>query len=485
MFAGSDPVLPFPFKITTSMSTQAVDTTIIKTPVKVQQPPKNLSAQRHAIYVGNSLRSDLKFLIQKDNIEIPAHSFVIGVASPTLKALVEGSGNLTPTDVKSTITVTTNITAKEFMVILTYLYTDKWDDINVNNAIPIMHTAEYYLIDDLVKICVNFLTAAISTETVCDFFEQTYLLANKFSKKCLKFISENTMALLENNKLMDLNVEPLKEVFSLPSLSVSREIKLFEAMILWSIQTCEKNAVPVTRENKLMFLDGRLELIQFDLMSEIEFFNCLKIDAEVLSEAEVGKLVCKFATRSQIANAPKSPFAIAEIPKPRASLFVNKNTTIDTDYSIYRRLNTIDFTSWPLISENCTISVRYAYYSLRGIGVIGDNFNIHEKSANSPIKYTQKTFDPVNNITSVIFEKPIELSQSNSFSLCVKYVNSGFSYKCCYVLKDEQKQNSIYFNEELLPYTRIVECYFSASTKERPLAVANRKLSTSITKKDH
>lgn len=49
-------------------------------------------AVRFGALLGNSLRSDMSFYVEHDNVSIPAHRLIVGSASAVLEAMVYGSG---------------------------------------------------------------------------------------------------------------------------------------------------------------------------------------------------------------------------------------------------------------------------------------------------------------------------------------------------------------------------------------------------------
>lgn len=70
-------------------------------------------------YMGKTLKSDMTFFVESDNISIPAHSLIIAAASAVLERCIFGVGSIVNSDRVVTIA---DCPLNDFKVLLRYLY---------------------------------------------------------------------------------------------------------------------------------------------------------------------------------------------------------------------------------------------------------------------------------------------------------------------------------------------------------------------------
>lgn len=85
-------------------------------PGNIECADQNNGNTRFAVYVNNPELSDMRFQFPDENIEIPAHKFIVGHAGPVFQRLVYGDSSLSNTAVKDAITIL-ECKADDFLVV--------------------------------------------------------------------------------------------------------------------------------------------------------------------------------------------------------------------------------------------------------------------------------------------------------------------------------------------------------------------------------
>lgn len=71
-------------------------------------------------YMGNTLRSDMSFFVEMENLFIPAHANIMAAASEVMERLIYGTGSIVNTD---RIVTVPDCSEEQFRLLLRYLYT--------------------------------------------------------------------------------------------------------------------------------------------------------------------------------------------------------------------------------------------------------------------------------------------------------------------------------------------------------------------------
>lgn len=177
----------------------------------------------------NELDSDIKFVIESEKLEFPAHKLVIGLGSDVLHHMVYGNGTTVGT---STIVVPT-FSSNDFLVVLKYLYTGdiKW---NLDSCTGVLEVGKYFGLTDLENSFNGFLADTINLESALDIFGRHFHTNDIISRTAMKIIQLKLRTYVEPNfKFFDLPTEALVQILQLDELGIS-ERDLFDRMIAWA-----------------------------------------------------------------------------------------------------------------------------------------------------------------------------------------------------------------------------------------------------------
>ena len=124
---------------------------------------------------------------------------------------------------------------------------------------------------------------------------------------CLECIDKNTPEALTADGFTDIDIDTLSAVLDRDSLRI-KENKLFAAVLRWSEAECQRQALPVTVENKRSVLGRALYQIRFPLMT-VEEFAQGPAQSGILTDRETVSLFLHFTVN------PKPPVGFLDVPR--------------------------------------------------------------------------------------------------------------------------------------------------------------------------
>ena len=133
------------------------------------------------------------------------------------------------------------------------------------------------------------------------------ILSFQLSALCLECIDKNTPEALTADGFTDIDIDTLSAVLDRDSLRI-KENKLFAAVLRWSEAECQRQALPVTVENKRSVLGRGLYQVRFPLMS-VEEFACGPAQSGILTDRETVSLFLHFTVN------PKPPVGFLDVPR--------------------------------------------------------------------------------------------------------------------------------------------------------------------------
>lgn len=234
--------------------------------------------------VGNKLHSDLEFLIEDDNFEIPAHKLIVAAASPVFDRMIYGTETFSPTDVVKV----DGISKDAFFQILRFIYTDKIS-INEGNVFEILYKSNYYGLQDIEAGCLDFLDKCLNVFTVVWIYHHLFHLYSKSEllNKCVQYIRIQPLVAFASDYFEKISVDEMKSILRMDGINCS-EAELFEALITLSKAHCVAQGVDVTTANQRRILNDAEKLLRLDSLSD--FDNCLKIQNDFYSTSEIEQI---------------------------------------------------------------------------------------------------------------------------------------------------------------------------------------------------
>jgi len=268
------------------------------------QATKTTVNERFAFMFNNEILADVHFKVGRGGSEqrIPAHKFVLSVGSAVFDAMF----NSTLAAQEDEITIP-DVEPAAFLALLKFLYSDEVQ-IGPETVMTTLYTAKKYAVPALEKHCVDFLKRNLSPDNAFMLLTQARLFDEpQLAALCLECIDKNTPEALTADGLTDIDIETLSAVLDRDSLRI-KENKLFSAVLRWSEAECQRQALPVTVENKRSVLGRALYQIRFPLMT-VEEFAQGPAQSGILTDRETVSLFLHFTVN------PKPPVGFLDVPR--------------------------------------------------------------------------------------------------------------------------------------------------------------------------
>jgi len=164
---------------------------------------------------------------------------------------------------------------------LRYLYTGDCE-ITAEAFHDIRYVAKKYSIDALASACDNFLEEGLTAENACGLFGSE-ITGN--ADLAFAYIEEFTTETIDSQSFLDLSYEKVLKIVKSNELSVD-EVHLFERVIDWGKEECERQKLTNTPENMRAVLRDLIGFIRFPLIS-MEDLAAIVSPTEVLSSEDL------------------------------------------------------------------------------------------------------------------------------------------------------------------------------------------------------
>lgn len=240
-------------------------------------------SSRNEYLLNNALWSDIKFHFKDDNVTIPAHRLILASASCVFAAMVFG-------DLSATASLDiVDMPSERFLELLRFIYTETIT-FTTDTAGWILIGANKYMLKCLEKRAVDFIVEDIKKNNACTYLEQCYLLDHsKINDKCLRLIESMTFVIVRTSDFLNLNEDTVKMILQLNVLNAS-EKELYSGVLLWSDNQCKLANMPSTTENRRRLAGKAVQQIRFPTMDMKTFLECVQMDANFLTDAEIGQI---------------------------------------------------------------------------------------------------------------------------------------------------------------------------------------------------
>lgn len=139
--------------------------------------------------------------------------------------------------------------------------------------------------------CIKYLLANLTITNVCNYYQNSYLIRNRFIEKCQHIIQAETAKVLENGTLMDMKIEALGRIIQKLPLNITGECELFKAMLAYAHRRCIFLKIPPTAQNLRAQLMDRLKYVRFAAMRADEFIKCYGLNLEFFTPIEFHEIL--------------------------------------------------------------------------------------------------------------------------------------------------------------------------------------------------
>ena len=288
-----------------------------ETPSHDWQTVRSTVRERNAFMFSNPLMSDVKLIVakehtgetvQKTSTRVPAHKYVLAIASPVFYAMFYGD-----LAEKSEEIELPDCEYESLLEFLRYIYSD---EVNLTPAnIPgIIYLAKKYIVPSLIAKCTEFLEQEINCQNIF----QILVLAQRFDEKrleqnCWEVIDNDTKSCLEGESLLNIDRATLACFLKRDTLMIG-ELEVFRAAWRWAESRCREQNAEVTGGRVRELLGDALYHIRFPAMTLAEFGQNVVVSG-ILTESEA---LAVFLHYSGVEHEKEHKFyAIPRLPRMR------------------------------------------------------------------------------------------------------------------------------------------------------------------------
>lgn len=355
----------------------------------------NFNSRFGNAFLANEWLSDVSFLVDQDDRLIPAHSLFVGAASPMLERCCFGRDGV-PSATKP-ITVPDYCSAETFDVVLRFIYTGILASrLNGIKAAAVLKIADYFDLHELMNHCSELIKPQLSTDNVCQVFNQIHHVEIELTATCLMYMKQNIKTLLDNKHAMRMSDEALRILLSMDDLGIVDETALVAPMIRWADDKCATMQIKPTPANRRLVLGARLHLIRFATMEFGEFMESYQAFGEdVFTDAEVTSTV-KCIHSKMLAIPIKTttcPFSTVN-RRPVNEFEIPFNSSRTAHLSVF-----VDVTVYQCPDDDKPIAIT----GLRFITAMAKSMHIVNLITEETITGTIRSTDP----KTIRFDKPI------------------------------------------------------------------------------
>ncbi|VDK45355.1 unnamed protein product [Anisakis simplex] len=270
-------------------------------PIRKKRPPvyvtdsdfKATVRERVASMYLNDWLADVVFIVgsEEDRERIPAHSYVLSIASRIFSAMFHGGFE------KKTEIEIPDVEPIAFKILLKYLYTDEVE-IKAEYALCLLYAAKKYFIHYLTRAVVTFLEANLSADNVCLLLSQVTLFEEQeLIKRCWELVDANAECVLRSKGFVDIDYQLFEQIISRETLII-HERTVFEASVEWAKAECVRRNLELNAMNIRHMLSDAFYHIRFPVMTINEFANCV-VKSELLSCQETNNIFLHFAAEEK------------------------------------------------------------------------------------------------------------------------------------------------------------------------------------------
>ncbi|CAL1266610.1 unnamed protein product [Larinioides sclopetarius] len=208
-------------------------------------------------------------------------------------------------------------------MMLRYLYTDELNILSMENAVDLYKLARKFLIDDLEKVCSNYITKEeVNIDNL--FVKYESALSCKFPKlleKCRNLVQSETQAVFSSRYFGEAPFSVVEDMFSLDHLNVSSELDVIKAAFRWSEYECRRKGRPTEKLCMRDAIEPLLKHLRFLSLSADEFCDFAAKDDNIFTSYETALLTRKILQPDK----GNFPSYMCPISKPRQPYLKTSN----------------------------------------------------------------------------------------------------------------------------------------------------------------
>ncbi|XP_055330153.1 BTB/POZ domain-containing protein 6-like [Paramacrobiotus metropolitanus] len=196
---------------------------------------------------------------------LQAHKWLLSISSDVFNRQFYGS---LPEKCDFPIDVP-DILPDAFLNMLSFLYTDTVENLNVDNVAPTMYCADKYNIQPLLDLCSEFIIGQLTVDN-CLTVLQSVRHLNAVVEKCLEMVDTNSDTVLQSQHFLEIDSsETLCMVVSRNTLSADEHL-IYAAVEKWAANASNLRDLDPSPANRREVLGPALYCIRYPQMSDVQ-----------------------------------------------------------------------------------------------------------------------------------------------------------------------------------------------------------------------
>ncbi|XP_046561570.1 BTB/POZ domain-containing protein 19-like [Haliotis rubra] len=224
--------------------------------------------------VNSKEHSDLKFLLGSNRKTVYAHRCILSSRCAVFKAMFEEQNQNAKNSGadKDVPFVLSDMSPEIFLTMLEFIYTN-CVHLSSKNAIDVLATALEYGLDDLKKLCSQYLVENLTVGNACDVLQAAVTYGqDDLKNKTVEFIEQNTVNVFKSKGFQEIGEEAMSTVLCSHLLQMD-EMDLYRAVKEWATVNSVVMGKPVADIGKAVVKYIRLPLLSPEELSTLETEN--------------------------------------------------------------------------------------------------------------------------------------------------------------------------------------------------------------------
>ncbi|KAF6036692.1 BTBD19 [Bugula neritina] len=212
--------------------------------------------------------SDIKFLIGPNRKAIYGHRILLSARCDVFRAMFLDQASQQNAD-KEVPFVLSDITPDIFLAVLEFIYTN-CVTLNSKNAIDILGSAIEFGLDELRKLCSQYLVDNLGINNACDVMQAAVTFQqDDLREKALRFIQDNTTSVFRTKGFHEMTDDAMSVVLQSDHLNID-EMEIIDAVREWATVNSVVLGKPISEIAKKVVEHIRLPLLSPDELKEVD-----------------------------------------------------------------------------------------------------------------------------------------------------------------------------------------------------------------------
>ncbi|KAH3695518.1 BTB/POZ domain-containing protein 19-like [Dreissena polymorpha] len=222
--------------------------------------------------INNKDHSDVKFLIGQNRKAVYAHRCILASRCAVFRATFAEQAQKNGTIDKDTPFVLSDMSGDIFLAMLEFIYTN-CVTLTPKIAIEVLATALEYGLDDLRRLCCEYLEENLSIQNACDCMQAAVTYGQEdLKEKVLIYIEQHTESVFKSKAFQELSDTALAEVLKVDGLGMD-EAEIVKYVKEWAAVNSVVLGKPVADVAKNVITWIRLPILSPDEIEKLEKEN--------------------------------------------------------------------------------------------------------------------------------------------------------------------------------------------------------------------